>query len=147
MKKEEVPQHGGLTAGCREVNYAVDADGNYSLELSVGWEAKNATLRQAWEAIAEQLQLVLDEIKAGDKSPLAYHMIKNQMDVPLLAQYSGVARWRVKRHLQPKIFNRLSPQILAGYATLFRISIEQLQQVPGQPDLHIEDMDSSGAPL
>ena len=147
MKKEEVPQHGGLTAGCREVNYAVDEDGRYSLELSVGWEAKNTTLRQAWETIAEQLQLVLDEIKAGDKSPLAYHMIKNQMDVSLLAQYSGIARWRVKRHLHPKIFNRLSPQMLAVYATLFRISIEQLQQVPDQPDLRIEDMDTSGAPL
>lgn len=147
MKKEEVPQHGGLTAGCREVNYAVDADGSYSLELSIGWEAKNATLRQAWEAIAEQLQQVRDEIRAGGKSPLAYHMIKNQMDVPLLAQYSGVARWRVKRHLQPKKFNRLSPQILAVYATLFRISIEQLQQVPDLPDLCIEDMETSGASL
>lgn len=147
MKKEEVPQHGGLTAGCREVNYAVDADGNYSLELSVGWEAKNTTLRQAWETIVEQLHLVLDEINAGHKSPLAYHMVKNQMDVPLLAQYSGFARWRVKRHLKPQVFKRLGPSVLAAYADLFRISVVQLQQVPEQPDLRIEDMDSSGAPL
>ena len=147
MKKEEVPQHGGLNAGCREVNYAVDEDGCYSLELSVGWEAKNTTLRQAWAAIAEQLQLVLDEIKAGHKSPLAYHMIKNQMDVSLLAQYSGVARWRVKRHLKPPVFDRLSPRVMAVYANLFRISIAQLQQVPDHLDLRIEDMENSGAPL
>ncbi|MFO7814080.1 MAG: hypothetical protein R6V21_14030 [Pelovirga sp.] len=147
MKKEEVPQHGGLTAGCREVNYAVDADGNYSLELSVGWEAKNATLRQAWETIVEQLYLVLAEIDAGHKSPLAYHMVKNQMDVSLLAQYSGFNRWRVKRHLKPQVFNRLNPKVLAVYADLFRISVARLQQVPDQPDLRIEDMDRSGEAL
>jgi DNA-binding phage protein len=147
MKKEEVPQHGGLTAGCREVNYAIDADGNYSLELSVGWEAKNTTLRQAWAAIVEQLQQVLEEINAGHKSPLAYHMVKNQMDVALLAQYSGFSRWRVKRHLKPQVFNRLSSRVLAVYAALFRISSDQLQQVPERPDLHIEDMDTSEAPL
>lgn len=147
MKKEQVPQHGGLTAGCREINYAVDDDGRYSLELSVGWEAKNATLRLAWEAIVEQLHQVLDEINAGQKSPLAYHMVKNQMDVPLLAQYTGLARWRVKRHLQPQVFNRLNSRVLAAYADLFRISVTQLQQVPEQPDLRIEDIDTSGAPL
>lgn len=147
MKKEEVPQHGGLTAGCREVNYAVDADGKYSLELSVGWEAKNATLRQAWEAIVEQLHLVLAEISAGHKSPLAYHMVKNQMDVSLLAQYSGFSRWRVKRHLKPQVFERLNSSVLAVYADLFRISITQLQQVPDHPDLRIEEIDTSGASL
>jgi len=147
VKKEEVPQHGGLTAGCREINYAVDADGSYSLELSVGWEAKNATLRQAWETIVEELHLVLKEISAGRKSPLAYHMAKNQMDVPLLAQYSGFSRWRVKRHLQPQVFYRLNSNVLTVYATLFRISIFQLQQVPDQPDLRIEDMDTSGTQL
>ncbi len=147
MKKEQVPQHGGMTAGCREINYAVDEEGRYSLELSVGWEAKNATLRLAWEAIVEQLHLVIVEIRAGQKSPLAYHMVKNQMDVPLLAQYSGFARWRVKRHLKPQVFNRLNSRALVVYADLFRISIAELQEVPDQPDLRIEDMDTSGASL
>ena len=147
MKKEQVPQHGGLTAGCREVNYAVDEDGRYSLELSVGWEAKNATLGLAWEAIVEQLHQVIGEIRAGNKSPLAYHMIKNQMDVALLAQYSGIPRWRAKRHLKPQVFNRLNPRVLAVYADLFRVSVAELQQVPEQPDLRIEDMDTSGTPL
>lgn len=140
-----MPQHGGLTAGCREINYAVDQDGCYSLELSVGWEAKNATLRLAWQAIVEDLRQVLVEIRAGEKSPLAYHMVKNQMDAALLSQYSGFARWRVRRHLKPHVFSRLDSRILAVYADLFRISITQLQQVPEQPDLSIEEMDTSEA--
>ncbi len=135
MKKEDVPQQSGLGAGQTEVNYAVDADGNYTLTQSCGWEAKTIALRQAWEAIVDQLQEVLVEIKAGKKSPLAYHMIKNQMDVALLAQYSGIAKWRVKRHLTPEVFARLQDVAIAPYAQLFDIELSQLRTVPGQPDL------------
>ncbi|MDF1580926.1 MAG: hypothetical protein P1P74_09135 [Desulfuromonadales bacterium] len=141
MKKEDVPQQGGLNAGCREVNYAVDGDGRYTLESSVGWEAKNIALRQAWEAIVEQLRETLAEIKAGKKSALAYYMAKNQMDPALLAQYSGVARWRVKRHLKPSVFAKLSDAVLTPYAELFGISVATLRTVPETPDLLLAELD------
>ncbi len=135
MKKEDVPQHPGLGAGQTEVKYAVDTDGNYALIQSCGWEAKTIALRQAWESIVDQLQQVLIEIKAGQKSPLAYHMIRNQMDVALLAQYSGIAKWRVKRHLNSEVFARLDDVVLTPYAKLFSIELSQLRTVPKQPDL------------
>lgn len=130
VKKNDVPQHSGLLAGNREVNYAVDADGRYILLSSVGWEAKNIALRQAWEAIDDELTVVLAEIKAGKKSALAYHMVKNQMDPALLSQYAGVARWRVKRHLKPAVFAGLLAVDVAPYAELFGISVDELRLVP-----------------
>lgn len=133
MKKEDVPQQGGLNAGCREVNYAVDDKGLYGLESSDGWEAKNIALRQAWEAIEFQLREVIAEIKAGKRSALAYHMVRNQMDPVLLSQYSGVARWRVKRHLKPAVFAKLDAVGLKPYAELFSVSIDQLHMVPAEP--------------
>ena len=139
MKKKNVPQQGGLNAGCREINYAVDDNGLYSLESSVGWEAKNIALRQAWEEIVDQLQVVIVEIKAGNKSPLAYHMIKNQMDASLLARYSGVARWRVRRHLKPTVFSRLKDEALTPYTELFSITLEELRFCPDEPDLLFHD--------
>lgn len=135
MKQEDVPQQFGLNAGQKEVNYAVDSAGRYGLAQSVGWEAKTVALRQAWEAIVDQLQQVLIEIRAGEKSPLAYHMVKNQMDPTLLSQYAGMSRWRVKRHLKPKIFNKLDTAALALYAELFGISVDQLHTVPDEYDL------------
>ena len=134
MKKEDVPQQSGLNAGCREVNYATDADGRYTLAASVGWEAKNVALRQAWEAIGDQLREVLAEIKAGKKSALAYHMVKNQMDPTLLARYSGVARWRVKRHLKASVFAKLDDAALAPYAELFGFDVAALRTVPDTPE-------------
>jgi len=143
MKKTDVPQQGGLNAGCREINYAVDSDGRYTLEQSVGWEAKNIALRQAWEAIVEQLHQVLAEIRVGEKSSLAYYMVKEQMDSALLAQYSGIPRWRVKRHLKPAVFAKLDNRILIAYAELFRISVEQLRKVPAAPDLILADLEQT----
>lgn len=133
MKKQDVPQHGGLLSGNREVNYAVDADGQYTLEPSVGWDAKNTVLRQAWQEISKQLSKVIDEIREGKKSALAYHMVKNQMDPTLLSSYSGIARWKVKRHLKPAVFNTLDSKTLAAYAEVFSIKVDELQLVPDKP--------------
>lgn len=141
MKKTDVPQQGGLNAGCREVNYAVGEEGRYVLEQSVGWEAKNIALHQAWEAIVAQLGQVLAAIRRGEQSPLAYYMARHQMDAGLLAQYAGVARWRVRRHLKPAVFARLDDRALTPYAELFGITPEQLRQVPERPDLQLEELD------
>jgi len=143
MKKEDVPQQGGLNAGAREVNYAVDKDGQYTLASSVGWEAKNIALRQAWETIDDQLRAVIVDIKAGKKSTLAYHMVKNQMDPALLSQYAGVARWRVKRHLKPGVFAKLDTAALAPYAELFGVSPETLRIAPDEPDLLLAELDQT----
>ncbi len=143
MKKADVPQQSGLMAGCREVNYAVDDDGSYTLAPSSGWEAKNVTLLHAWEAIIDQLEKELADIRAGRKSPLCYHMVKNQMDPALLAKYSGVPRWRVKRHLKPAVFAKLDQVVLTGYAELFGISIDELCRVPDSPDLALAEFDHS----
>ena len=141
MKKEDVPQYSDLSAGCKAINYATDANGQYTLAQSAGWEVKDIALRQAWDAIDEQLREVLREINAGRKSPLAYHMIKNQMDPALLAKYSGISRWQVKRHLKPRIFNKLSESILAPYLELFNLTIDQLRAVPEQPEIMPADQE------
>lgn len=134
MKKEDVPQQPDLSDGCKVINYATDESGRYTLTQSAGWEVKDVALQQAWDAIDEQLKEIITVIKAGGKSPLAYHMIKNQMDPALLAQYSGIARWQVKRHLKPRVFNRLDTAALSPYLELFDLTIDQLRSVPEIPD-------------
>jgi len=140
MKKEDVPQQNGLNNGCKEVSYAVDCHGQYTLTQSSGWDVKTIALQQAWEEIQEQSLAVLEEIKAGKKSPLAYHMVKNQMDSVLLAQYTGLSRWQVRRHLKPSVFNKLSASALSPYLELFDLTVEQLRTVPDQPEILLSDV-------
>ncbi|QTA80121.1 Uncharacterized protein dnl_24080 [Desulfonema limicola] len=130
MKKQDVPQDNGINEGVKEITYAVDENGRYTLVQSVGWEPKTIVNDQAWEAITHDIIEQIKLIRAGKRSPLAFHMVKNLMDAGLLASYVNLPRWRVNRHLNPKIYNKLKPEILARYADVFGISINQLNEVP-----------------
>lgn len=129
MKKKDVPQDTGIAEGLKEVCYAVDENGKYVLVPSAGWEPKNITNDQAWEVIREQLDITARRVAAEELSPLAYHMTRNLMDVNLLAEYMGIYRWRVKRHLRPEIFKRLKRPLLERYAKLLRVTVEELTDI------------------
>ena len=134
MKKEDVPQDPGFSDGIPEISYAVDECGRYELVSSRGWEPKTVANEQAWEVIDEQTREQIRLIEAGRRSPLAYHMTRNLMDVGLLASYAGLSRWRVRRHLKPKAFNKLPAEIKARYAKIFGISMAGLHEVPKATD-------------
>ena len=132
MKIKEVPQDRGMiTDERREICYAVDENGRYVLAESAGWNPKNIANDQAWGIISEQVSQTLKKIEAGELSPLAFHMVKNQMNVSLLSKYAGFNRWRVKRHLKPAVFKRLESSILKQYADVFEIDVEDLLKIPG----------------
>ncbi|MFO7709003.1 MAG: hypothetical protein R6V84_12585 [Desulfobacterales bacterium] len=130
MRDKDVPQDGGLNQGLLEITYAVDATGRYVGVPSLGWEAKNIANAQAWQVIAEDIRTQVCLVRAGKRSPLAYHLAKNLMTVALAASYVRLPRWRVKRHLKPSVFNRLTPAILQRYADLFGLTLAQFKQIP-----------------
>ena len=131
MKIDEVPQDRGMiTDNRREICYAVDDDGRYVMTGSAGWEPKNIVNRQAWDLIDAAAVNALDAVKAGKRSPLAYHMARHQMGVGLLAEYTGISRLQVWRHTRPGPFNRLNPDVLQRYADVFEMSVRALTRIP-----------------
>lgn len=128
MKKKEVPQDDeGLQEGkLRDLCYAVDEDGNYVTVLSTGWAPKNAAMHQAWEKIHEKVEVTRQKVLAGELSMLAYFMEKNIMDLKLLAQYTGIPKRKLKKHMDPRKFQALDREILGKYAEAFTITIEEL---------------------
>ncbi|MCK4838270.1 MAG: hypothetical protein KAS94_05665 [Desulfobulbaceae bacterium] len=141
MLKEEVPQDQGIADGLKEVTYAVNGNGDYVMVPSAGWEPKNISNYQAWEVIAEQIETARCQVLNNEVSPLAYHMARNQMDIGLLAQYMGIMRWRVKRHLKPQIFKKLNSNMLNRYASLLKVTEEQLQDISLVEKLRIPGQD------
>lgn len=130
MKKKEVPQDEIKLFNGKppDVMYAVDENGKYVRVKSAGWEPKNEVLRQAWEEVNENVEAALKAVQAGEKSPIYYFMHKNIMDVKLLAEYTGLWSWQVKRHLKPKVFRKLKDKTLEKYRHAFRLnSIETLK--------------------
>lgn len=131
MNVNDVPQDNGIIEDHGlEICYATNEKGQYKLTHSSGWDVKNIVNDQAWELIFNKIKKAHDRVINNKQSPLAYHMEKNQMDPGLLGKYVSMARWRVRRHLKPHIFKRLSVSILSSYAQVFNISIDELKIVP-----------------
>lgn len=133
MRVDEVPQDKSKTyAGHKKLLYAQAGDGRYTGVQSSGWEIEEAA---TCDAVAEYERLAaeaLEEVRAGKKSPLYYHMYNSRMEPLLLSQMSGYWRWRVRRHFSPKHFARLPDAILQRYADAMDISLAELKTFPGQ---------------
>ena len=131
MEEHQVPQDDANMLGgkVRVLKYAVDKNGNYTKVPTVGWEPENIVLSQAWDAVNENTEAVRKKVLAGELSPLAYHMEKQMLTVKMVAEYVGYFPFRVKMHLKPKNFKKLSPDQLKKYADALQITIDQLTTV------------------
>lgn len=129
MKKEEVPQDKGnlSKSNMKELVYATDDKGNYTTALSSGWEPKTIALSNSIEEINERIEEAKHQVKEGTASPIVYYMEMHKMDLPILASYVGLWKWRVKRHFRPNIFRRLNDKVLQKYADAFEITLDALK--------------------
>jgi hypothetical protein len=135
MKKEEIPHDlGALGKITKEVCYAVDENGKYTTALSEGWEVKANALDVAWHDVESRIAAARKKVLDNQASPLLYFMELRLMDIPIVAAYTGFWRWRVKRHLIPSVFSRLSDKQLARYAQVFETSVEELKNMNAHED-------------
>lgn len=131
MKKSEVPQDARPEyGGERRALYAVDEAGRYTTVPSAGWRADEVVNQQAVEEYARLAQDALARARANAASPLEFHMYDRRMEVPLLAQATGLWQWRVRRHLRPQVFATLGDALLARYADALGMPLDKLKLLP-----------------
>ncbi|MGY4830259.1 hypothetical protein ACVNIS_16935 [Sphaerotilaceae bacterium SBD11-9] len=131
MDVDSVPQEGNATlGGHRKAMYAKDANGRMVIAPSAGWEAEEIVTSHAVESLHQQAEQARERVKAGLSSPLEYWMYERRMDVPLLSQTSGFWQWRVKRHLRPEHFAKLSLGQLERYSGALGVTPADLQKLP-----------------
>jgi hypothetical protein len=128
MKKEDIPQDdGALNKLTREIVYATDSTGNYTTELSTGWDVKAKALDVAWEDIAQRIENARQKVLNHEASPILYFTELRLMDIGIVAAYTGFWKWTIRQHLKPAVFKKLSDQKLKKYAEAFNISVEELK--------------------
>lgn len=137
MKTEDVPQDKAILGPWHEIFYALDQNGRYVLAPSAGWDPANVANLQAWEVIADAVAAAIEAVRAGEASPLAFHMARCQMDAGLLAGYAQLSRWRVKRHMRPAGYARLTLELRERYAQIFGVTAEDLDHIPEKPELPV----------
>ena len=128
MKKEDLPQDSSALAKfTREMCYVVDEKGNYVTGLSSGWEVKSTALDATWKDIDERIRSVRKKVVDKEASPILFFMEWRLMDLDILSAYTGFWKWRIKRHLKPQVFQKMSQFTLEKYAKAFNITIEDLK--------------------
>ncbi|WP_165311799.1 hypothetical protein [Vibrio ziniensis] len=131
MEAKKVPQDKSSTyANNSKALYATSESGEYAVVASSGWEAEELVTKQALNEFERQALAAYELVKKGDKSPLYYHMYAQRMDLMVLAQSVGWFKWRVKRHMKPAVFTKLSTKQLNTYSEALGISVEQLITLP-----------------
>jgi hypothetical protein len=128
LKKSEIPQDKSLLEGfTREVDYALDESGKYTVALSTGWEVKTSALNLAWDDIHHRVNDAQEKVMSGKASPVLFFMELKLMDHAILSAYTGFWQWQVKRHMKPDVFKKLADRKLQKYADLFEIKLEELK--------------------
>ncbi len=128
LKKKDIPQDKThLTKFTKEVLYAKNNEGHYEKLLSKGWNVKNDALDNAWEDLNEQIEESLKNVLAGKISPIDYFMKLRIMDLDILASYTGIWKFFIKRHFRPEVFKKLKTKTLDKYAKAFDITTEELK--------------------
>ena len=128
MKIDEVPQDEAymIKGKIRDVCYALDKAGHYTSALSMGWAPKNDAIKLAWEQVYEKVEEVRRQVVAGRLSPIAFYMEMSLMNIAMLAGHTGISKWKVRKHLKMKHFNRLKPELLSKYAEVLNITAAEL---------------------
>lgn len=119
-----------ILEGERRGVYRPDDQGRFRLVPSDGWKVEEVVTGAAVEAFQRLADQALADCRAGRASPLAYHMYRLRLDPPSLAQAMGIGHWRVRRHLRPRPFARLSRRLLERYADILDMGVEELTRSP-----------------
>lgn len=128
MKKADVPQdHLSYYQDGRKAVYAIDDAGNYTTVASSGWNIEGQVTSDAVNEYRRLADEALLRARAGLSSTLEYHMYAQRMDVPMLAETVRSWQWRVRRHLRPDIFVRLSDTWLQRYSNALGLTVTQLK--------------------
>ena len=131
MDAYNVPQEGNKTlGGYKKAVYAKDAEGRIIVVASSGWEVEEIVTTQAVEQMQALTETARQNVMNNRSSPLEYWMYARRMDLTLLAQATGIWRWRIRRHFRPHIFARLSRGTLIRYAEALCLTLHELHHLP-----------------
>jgi hypothetical protein len=108
------------------LHYSVDQNGNWEGKMLANWGAKEIVNAQTWIVVQERINEAKRKVINGETSPIGFFMVKCIMDTKLCAEFTGFSARKVNKHLKPKVFATLKPEVLQRYADTFEITVEEL---------------------
>ncbi len=135
MDAKSVPQDDSVTyAKMQKAIYATDDDGKLKTVSSSGWDVEELVTTQALDDIDQSIKEAYEEVKAGDRSTLYYHMYERRMDLTILSQSTGFFKWTIKRDFKPDIFSSLNEKRVLVYCDVLGKTLEEIYKFPEVDD-------------
>jgi hypothetical protein len=123
---EETPIHGYRN---REVFYFYDKEKGFINKVQPHNNIVQVLIKQSWDITGDKIEETRKKAEAGEISPVAYHMERCVMDLVTLAAYTGLPKWRIKRHFRPAVYKKLDEPTKKRYADAFEITVTELDQL------------------
>jgi len=109
-----------------ELLFTYEKDGNYGKRVGYDYVPDGEMLYyDVWKMFRERIEEARKDVLEGKRSPVWYHMEKNLIDLANFAKLVELPSWRVKRHLNPKVFSKLKPSTIQKYAEALDISMDE----------------------
>ncbi|MBP7738378.1 MAG: hypothetical protein KA369_20555 [Spirochaetes bacterium] len=128
MKVKDVPQEGKRMLKSTLVHYAVNDEGDFVKVQSTGWNPGYYAHLNIHEEFMELAEQAKERVRNNQASPLEYFMYHAIQDVDGLAAFMGISKRKVKKHLTPEGFEKLSGEMLERYARVLITDVETIKK-------------------
>jgi hypothetical protein len=112
------------TAEAKSLHYHFDGRDWYQK-----WETKLDASLVVMDNHFQAMEKLRQQVLNGEVSPLAYHIRVNSFNISMLCAYTGIPKRHIRKHLEPKNFDRLNEETLKKYSAAFEILVEELKKV------------------
>lgn len=110
------------------VYYVEKDDGSFGLVIS-GSQLSHDYLDDFFQKKAKLEEQLRDKLVNRTISPIYYYMILQELGEGDLASRVGISKRALRRHCQPKHFEKISLNLLKKYATVFDVPLVSLLQL------------------
>lgn len=107
------------------VLYVEKEDGSYGRVESASFLSKNY-LDDYLDKVRKWDAGLKDKLDKGEISPVYYYMIMLEMGEGDLASRVGISKWRLRKHLKMKAFEKIKLKMLKRYANVFDVPVSNL---------------------
>jgi hypothetical protein len=108
--------------------FAEKSDGSFSPVQTGSYMSKNH-IDDFYKIVDNLNKSLIEKLKKGEISPIYYFMSIEDLTIPELAARVGISKSGVKKHLDPKGFNKISVSQLKRYANVLNIPLANLFQI------------------
>lgn len=110
------------------VLYVEKRDGSYGPMQTGSYITKNF-VSDYWLKKKHLHEECIEKIKNSEMSPIHYYMLMEELSISELASRTKMSKGKVKKHLTPKHFGKVTLDELQRYSYVFNVPLNNLLQI------------------